>query len=351
MKDISTIEVFKGKNVEYLTDPLTKVLNKGALYPYVEYLIGTKLAFTFFFIDIDYFKAINDTYGHQKGDEILELVARKLNDVVGDDGLVFRFGGDEFVIVKEDMKSYDETWAFSRRVCLAISNMGVPLDADSKVQTVTITMGSAAFPSNGLNSDDVIDNADKALYRGKQKGRNCFIIFNKSLHENIRNSEDASKLEICKIQEFLFKEFGDTTIDLETKMKSICNFIGINYHLTAIVAKVMNDKIELFKKDKNAEYFLIPEHVYEKLGFRYEPILSINYRLHYENKHQVLVDLLKAQNINSEIVVRIETKNKYYGYLRGDYKHERVWTPDIKIILQTIASLFAMELEREQKNV
>ena len=348
MKDINTIEVFKGKNIEYLTDPLTKVLNKGAIYPYVEYLIGSKIAFTFFFIDVDYFKAINDTYGHQKGDTILELVARKLNDVTGEDGIVARFGGDEFVIVKENMKSYDETWAFSRKVCLSISNMPVPLDQDARVQPVTVTMGSAAFPSNGLDSDEIIDNADKALYRGKQKGRNCFIIFNKSLHENIRNSEDASKLEVCKIQEYLFQEFGDKSVDLDTKMKSICNFIGINYHLTAIVAKVNNEKIEFFRKDKNVDYFLIPEHVYEKLGFKYEPVLAINYRLHYENKHQVLVDLLKAQNINSEIIVKIETKKKYYGYIRGDYKHERVWTPDIKIIIQTIANLYAMALEESE---
>jgi diguanylate cyclase (GGDEF)-like protein len=139
--------------------------------------------------DVDHFKKFNDTYGHDAGDQVLRMVASKVS-AVGGGGQAFRYGGEEFVIVFRG-RSASEAKPFLEALCKVISQTGfVPRSADRPPQkpqplpeqkpkpsvTITISAGLAEQSKRHSTAELVLDDADAALYRAKESGRNCVIV-------------------------------------------------------------------------------------------------------------------------------------------------------------------------------
>jgi diguanylate cyclase (GGDEF)-like protein len=120
--------------------------------------------------DVDHFKQFNDAHGHQAGDEVLRTVARTLRRSVRDVDKVFRFGGEEFVLLlpESDVAGALQT---AERVRAAVEEMVVPLANGSKAR-VSISIGVAMHPAHGATPDELLRSADAALYESKAKGRN-----------------------------------------------------------------------------------------------------------------------------------------------------------------------------------
>jgi diguanylate cyclase (GGDEF)-like protein len=120
--------------------------------------------------DVDHFKKFNDTHGHQAGDEVLRAVARTLRTTVRDVDKVFRFGGEEFVLLlpESDAAGAVET---AERVRTAVEAMVIPLP-DGTAARVSISIGVATHPVHGASPDELLKSADAALYESKAKGRN-----------------------------------------------------------------------------------------------------------------------------------------------------------------------------------
>ena len=91
-------------------DNLTKLYNRDVIIEYVNSLIGKNIPFSLALVDIDNFKYVNDTFGHIVGDEIIKAVAATLRNTLADNGIVGRFGGDEFIIVLPEIVEYDAVW-------------------------------------------------------------------------------------------------------------------------------------------------------------------------------------------------------------------------------------------------
>ena len=131
--------------------------------------------FALLFIDMDKFKEINDTYGHEVGDILLENVALKLAGTVRREDMVARFGGDEFVIVLRGAEEADD---LAKRISLAllpaININGIDL-------RVTMSTGIALYPSDGTNAVELMKCADKALYQVKKRGGNGHAFFGREL--------------------------------------------------------------------------------------------------------------------------------------------------------------------------
>ncbi|MDX2204736.1 MAG: EAL domain-containing protein [Hyphomicrobiaceae bacterium] len=129
---------------------------------------------TVVFVDLDNFKLVNDSLGHAAGDELLKHAAQRMRSAVGDEGTVLRFGGDEFVIVLADQPPDDD--ALRAQVERIRREISAPIVVSGRSCTVTSSIGVATYPRDGEDAERLLTNADGAMYRSKQEGRDglCF---------------------------------------------------------------------------------------------------------------------------------------------------------------------------------
>jgi diguanylate cyclase (GGDEF)-like protein/PAS domain S-box-containing protein len=129
------------------------------------------------FIDLDRFKIINDTKGHSVGDIILQKVARRLENAVQSDGLVSRQGGDEFIILLEDI-NLEKTSQIAQQI---LDEFTIPYEVGSDEFYVTPSIGISTYPTDGNDEETLIKNADTAMYQAKERGKNNFQFYSNNL--------------------------------------------------------------------------------------------------------------------------------------------------------------------------
>ncbi len=186
-------------------DPLTGLPNRALLYEYAEHLMsvasrqGGQMAFLFF--DLDRFKPINDTYGHQVGDEVLKQVAMRLTPCIRGGDLVTRLGGDEFVAVLSNIGSADDAATVARH---ALDRLRQPYIVNGRELTVTPSIGISLYPQDGQNTEELIRNADAAMYHAKENGKNDFQFFRAEFDQAAR---EALRIESRLRQGLASREF------------------------------------------------------------------------------------------------------------------------------------------------
>jgi diguanylate cyclase len=134
------------------------------------------------YLDIDNFKLVNDSLGHDSGDHLLRQVAQRLLDVVRDGDVVCRLGGDEFAIIVHALESETAIGALSQRV---IEKVREPFTLNDSEQFVTCSIGITTFPRCATTAEDMLKRADLAMYHAKREGRNGFHFFSEVLQEQI----------------------------------------------------------------------------------------------------------------------------------------------------------------------
>jgi len=127
------------------------------------------------FIDLDGFKHINDTLGHEAGDRVLAIIGKRLLGAARKADIVGRFGGDEFVVVVTGAKCEDDVLIVANKIRDVVSQ---PMRGNEDTLTVTSSLGIAMFPDDGFDSQALLRNADKALYHAKAAGRNEIRFYN-----------------------------------------------------------------------------------------------------------------------------------------------------------------------------
>jgi len=133
-------------------------------------------------VDLDQFKLINDSFGHQVGDALLRIIAERLKGCVRDSDTVARQGGDEFVLVLRNYADDDEITSIMQRVQAAIS---APWTAGRRELHVTCSIGIAVYPQDGRSTEVLLRNADSAMYKAKEHGRNNYQFFTAELNRLI----------------------------------------------------------------------------------------------------------------------------------------------------------------------
>lgn len=165
-------------------DFLTGLPNRSLLQDRVVQLIkkGTRSgkAFAFLLIDLDGFKDINDTLGHDKGDELLIEVAGRIEQTLRDSDTVARLGGDEFVVLISDFDNRYSIDKLAENITSAISN---PYQLDLKTVHITASLGITMFPEDGEGMVSLLKNADQAMYAAKKLGRNQYQYFTQSMQQ------------------------------------------------------------------------------------------------------------------------------------------------------------------------
>ena len=168
---------------EMTNDPLTGVYNKKTIQEYTERLIteNNDNVITLVIMDVDHFKNVNDTYGHIFGDKVLTRVGRKLKEIVGEDGVVGRIGGDEFMIVFHNIDDEQLLRGMLRAIRTQIK---WEFAGDFDDFMVTASLGAAVYPSNGKSYDELFKKADFCLYVAKEKGRDRYVFYRSDIHED-----------------------------------------------------------------------------------------------------------------------------------------------------------------------
>ena len=134
------------------------------------------------FVDLDRFKAINDTYGHAAGDTLLRQVATRLKDCVRSGDTVGRLSGDEFAVMLSNLAKADDAGLVAQKIVTALA---APFDLGGNTGYVSASIGIAVFPGDGSDPDVLIKNADTAMYRAKEQGRNCYQFYLPQMNEQL----------------------------------------------------------------------------------------------------------------------------------------------------------------------
>lgn len=168
------------------TDSLSGLANRNSLKEFLDRLIPTakrkKEEFAFLFLDLDHFKTINDSLGHNIGDELLQKISGILKKVLRANDFIARVGGDEFVLIIQDYKSNLELTNIIKRVQKQLSK---PWVIQTHPVETTCSIGIAIFPQDGKDQISLMKSADIAMYEAKKHGRNQYHFFTKELNDKL----------------------------------------------------------------------------------------------------------------------------------------------------------------------
>ncbi len=170
------IFLVKVQQCSLITDPLTKVLHRESLDKVCHRLLEEakflNQSVAFLFIDLDGFKSVNDTWGHESGDLVLKATADRMSRLIRSKDYCFRMGGDEFLLVMSDIKDKMHCCLVARRLISSIS-APVALSEGANAQ-IGASIGIAAYPEDGVELDALIQKADEAMYKAKRLGKNNY---------------------------------------------------------------------------------------------------------------------------------------------------------------------------------
>jgi diguanylate cyclase (GGDEF)-like protein len=176
-------------------DPLTALPNRLLFRERLAQELANASRGALLYIDLDHFKRVNDGFGHGTGDQLLALVAQRLRAAVKESDLVARLGGDEFAVVLRDIAEPAAARAVAERIA---ESLQMPVSAGGADHQIYASIGGTLFPGDGASLDDLVRNADDAMYRAKDLGRGRFTFFERGtgsgtaasgLHRALRKRE------------------------------------------------------------------------------------------------------------------------------------------------------------------
>ena len=181
-------------------DPLTGLPNRTLLLERINHAIDfakrKSKSMAVLFIDLDRFKQVNDSLGHDKGDQLLQEVTHRLEKTLRIDDTLARIGGDEFVVLLENFSNNNQLGRIAEKV---INTIGIPVQLAGNLISVGASVGIALYPNDGNQSDELLRHADVAMYHAKQGGRNNFKFYTAQMNidamERLRK-ETALKLAL-----------------------------------------------------------------------------------------------------------------------------------------------------------
>lgn len=165
-------------------DPLTQLPNRrqlaGRLAEALQRARQTGRRVALLFVDMDNFKSLNDTLGHNYGDRVLQGIAARLQAAAGANSLVARLGGDEFTLLIEELRTVEEV---ERRAAALVATLQQPLTIEGRALATTASVGASLFPDHADDPEGLLRAADVALFRAKELGRNRFALYRAALYD------------------------------------------------------------------------------------------------------------------------------------------------------------------------
>lgn len=222
-------EIQERKNLEHRLreqaefDALTKLPNRKLFQDRLQQTVlmanRTEQSFALMFIDLDRFKEVNDTLGHKAGDELLIEAAKRLNHVVRKSDTVARLGGDEFTVILPDIMHDSMADLVAGKI---LEQMGLPFQLQTGPALISASLGIAIFPHDGFTADELLRNADSAMYQAKSAGRNAFQFYSITMNQQVRHRlQLEGEMHNAIQREEFFLDF-QPKVNIET-----CEIIGM----------------------------------------------------------------------------------------------------------------------------
>ena len=169
-------------------DQLTELPNRHYLAAFlpgaIESAKAAGLMLGVIFLDLDRFKHINDTYGHETGDKLLMVVAARLRQCVRAGDVIIRMGGDEFVVLFLNLRSDEEVMMGAARI---IEQLGAPIIVDQRPLQTSASVGISIFPRDGEDMVELLKHSDTAMYQAKERGRNNMQVFSAQMNRRVQH--------------------------------------------------------------------------------------------------------------------------------------------------------------------
>lgn len=199
-------------------DSLTGLANRQNLYDKLQYITANsnrnKNKFALLFLDLDNFKNINDTLGHHIGDALLKVIATRLKSVLRENDLVARIGGDEFIVILNDIKNEESILEGIEKI-LGIFKKEIIVKG--KILKSSTSIGCALYPDDSKDINELMKYADMAMYSAKDHETNNFKLFTKSLDDDLHNEVNLVKDMHRALDEGEFKLYYQAKVDVNTK--------------------------------------------------------------------------------------------------------------------------------------
>ena len=343
-----------------MKDPGTDLLNKRAITDYLRKLIDSQPGHTvtIAIIDIDDFKTINDTYGHMFGDEVLCKVADILRDAVGSRGLCVRIGGDEMFIIMEGLNDNEGI----RNVLRTIRNNTKWLyHDDPRNIKITCSIGSATYPNDAKNYDELFKIADKVLYLAKEKGKDRYIIYHEDIHREYvygmgrivdLNDKVFYKYHKMEIVNTIIREYKEAD---DARRKELIDNVAVAFNINTIA---IYDRTELTKHilygdqrmtDDDGSFFKEDNYI---PNFREDGIFVIDNINYFETKapavYKVYSEYGIVQAVQYIIGGDIKKNNNIISY--GRFKLDKKWAESDMNFLAIIGDYIGRVFLKERKH-
>jgi len=349
LEDLTRYDYFKDVEIEYALDSLTGVVSRGYILGFAKHLVESKTPFMMAIMDIDNFKLVNDNYGHKFGDECLKSIGENLAKFVGNNGLVGRFGGDEFIILYFGGTSYNNVHSYVAKLYNSGTIVRRRLKFGSVEFYVTSTTGCASFPDDADNYDELFLLVDKALYRGKTKGRNCYIVYVESKHRNIDvHKKEASLLSIS--YKNLFNMINDNILPKpDDVVKNMLDYIVKNLAVSSALFIKPDNKIitsgTTNDVDLNEEFI----DAVSKLVLDDEVFVPTNMKI-LKGHNKKIAEFVDKKEILTFMVSSVKSFHSFYGYLvLFENKIERIWQEkDVELLMYVDRLIYILYSERNK---
>lgn len=304
-------------------DSLTGVYNKKTITEYAKKRISEEKEkrIVIAILDVDHFKSVNDTFGHLYGDKVLARVGDRLKEIVGEDGVIGRIGGDEFMIV---FNGLDDDQVLRGMLRAIRTQIKWEFAEDFENLSITCSIGASIFPVNGRDYEDLFKKADCCLYIAKEKGRDRYVFFRDEMHrasyEAMLNQNQLNAMknpreirELKNVASFMENAMTDSRkaiLDAMRHMKDTFGIDNINIYYGEGMKKVYSFGSDI-PEAKDAMYVFSEE--FQKLMGENERFLQIGFADTFSDITPDFCGRMKAERIASTIQCYIGDKRNIKG--------------------------------------
>lgn len=304
-------------------DSLTGVYNKKTITGYAKKRISEEKEkrIVIAILDVDHFKSVNDTFGHLYGDKVLARVGGRLKEIVGEDGVIGRIGGDEFMIV---FNGLDDDQVLRGMLRAIRTQIKWEFAEDFENLSITCSIGASIFPVNGRDYEDLFKKADCCLYIAKEKGRDRYVFFRDEMHrasyEAMLNQNQLNAMknpreirELKNVASFMENAMTDSRkaiLDAMRHMKDTFGIDNINIYYGEGMKKVYSFGSDI-PEAKDAMYVFSEE--FQKLMGENERFLQIGFADTFSDITPDFCGRMKAERIASTIQCYIGDKRNIKG--------------------------------------
>lgn len=304
-------------------DSLTGVYNKKTITEYAKKRISEEKEkrIVIAILDVDHFKSVNDTFGHLYGDKVLARVGGRLKEIVGEDGVIGRIGGDEFMIV---FNGLDDDQVLRGMLRAIRTQIKWEFAEDFENLSITCSIGASIFPVNGRDYEDLFKKADCCLYIAKENGRDRYVFFRDEMHrasyEAMLNQNQLNAMknpreirELKNVASFMENAMTDSRkaiLDAMRHMKDTFGIDNINIYYGEGMKKVYSFGSDI-PEAKDAMYVFSEE--FQKLMGENERFLQIGFADTFSDITPDFCGRMKAERIASTIQCYIGDKRNIKG--------------------------------------